>query len=264
MVVRITQACGALTFDSAEETVMIITQETNVQKLSIVVKQMLKPNFHCSARPALLTKVKYTIHPALAALWNEAEEWHLLASDHCDGKYLLFLSTLFYCLHYSNRTFILLSFSAVYGFNVWSPAWLDDHTEMVFDGDEGRKKWLKNHKNKVLNKNGQVSGIDSCASDKWVCCMAFSEFDYLVICLDTSKNEYGNLHHVNTRSKKECYCCTMDDLLLFLVYFIKEAKDKKRVDQSTNSHFKSSARPRSGLTRPLNMVRKAVIDSLVR
>jgi hypothetical protein len=31
--------------------------------------------------------VKYNVHPALAALWNEAEEWHLLASDHCDGTF---------------------------------------------------------------------------------------------------------------------------------------------------------------------------------
>ena len=80
MVVCISQPCAS-TFDSAEE--LILVENPKIQKL---VKQMLRPNFHCSPRPAKLTNVRYPIHPSLAALWNEAEEWHLLASDHCDGK----------------------------------------------------------------------------------------------------------------------------------------------------------------------------------
>jgi hypothetical protein len=84
MVVCINQPCGSINFDSvAEELEEIIIEQTNAQKL---VKQFLRPNFHCSRRPANLENVKHNIHPALEALWNEAEEWHLLASDHCDGK----------------------------------------------------------------------------------------------------------------------------------------------------------------------------------
>lgn len=50
-----------------------------------IVQQYLRPNFHCTKRPANLNNVqKYNIHPALASMWLEAEEWHLLPSDHCD------------------------------------------------------------------------------------------------------------------------------------------------------------------------------------
>ena len=150
----------------------------------------------------------------------------------------------------------------VYGFNVWSPAWLQESTEMVFDGEDGRKTWLKKHKNQVINKRGHASSIESCASEGWVCCMAFSEFDYLCICLDPRKNEYGNVHHINTRSHKESYCATMDELLMHLVYFIKEGKERKLAEK--NPRFQMTIRPRSGLPRPLKMIRKAVIDVLMR
>ena len=133
---------------------------------------------------------------------------------------------------------------------------------MVFDGPEGRKKWAKKQKNQVVNKRGHASSLESCASKGWVCCMAFSEFDYLSICLDTRKEEYGDLHHINTRGEKESYCCTMDDMLLHLVYFIKEGKERQMKER--NPRFKGTSRPRSGLPRPLKMVRKAVIDAIMR
>lgn len=227
MVVCINQPCGSFAFESDDEE--ITTGQSNTQKL---VKQ-LRPNFHCSSRPANLDNVNYTIHPALAALWNEAEEWHLLASDHCD----------------------------VYGFNVWSPAWLDESTEMVFDGDAGRKKWLKNHKNQVINKRGNVSGLESCASKGWVCSMAFSEFDYLLICIEPKKAEYGNVHHINTRNTKESYCCTMDDLLIHLAYFVREGKDRKMAEHHGT---KNTVKPRAGLPRPLKMLRKSMLDAMTR
>jgi len=133
---------------------------------------------------------------------------------------------------------------------------------MVFDGQEGREKWAQKHRNQVINKRGHVSALESCASKGWVCCMAFSEFDYLVICLDPRKDDYGNLHHINTRSEKESYCSTMDDLLLHLVYFIKEGKERKMAE--ANPRFKCTVRPRSGLPRPLKMVRKSIVDALTR
>ena len=81
MVVCLSQPCGSLQFDNSMEEEAVDQRST--KKL---VKSMLKPNFHCSPRGANLSNVKHHIHPTLAALWNEAEEWHLLASDHCDGE----------------------------------------------------------------------------------------------------------------------------------------------------------------------------------
>uniref|UniRef100_A0A7S3VGJ0 Uncharacterized protein n=1 Tax=Chaetoceros debilis TaxID=122233 RepID=A0A7S3VGJ0_9STRA len=229
MVVCIAKPCGNSSFESTKDKGVI-----EPKKFKNLVQQMLFPHFHCSIRPAKLDAVPYEIHPALAALWNEAEEWHLLASDHCD----------------------------VYGFNVWSPAWLNESTDMVFGGTDGRKKWLRKQKNQVLDSRGHPSNLVSSASKGWVCCIAFSEFDYLVICLDHTRSDYGNLHHINTRHEKESYCCKMDELLLYLVYFIKEGRERKRVELGKSK--KSNIRPRSGLPKPLKMLRKAVLDAFMR
>mmetsp|Transcript_1174 Transcript_1174/g.2123 ORF Transcript_1174/g.2123 Transcript_1174/m.2123 type:complete len:234 (-) Transcript_1174:189-890(-) len=233
MVVQcINQTCGEISFeDKYHDTNLVQNAANSTKKL---VKTMLRPHFHCSTRPANMDNVKHHIHPALSALWNEAEEWHLLASDHCD----------------------------VYGFNVWSPAWLEESTDMVFDGPDGRKKWAVEHKGKVADERGQVSRLESCASRGWVCCMAFSEFDYLVICLAANKVNYGNVHHINTRTGKESYCCTMDDLLLHLAYFVREAKERKMAED--NPMMKCTTKPRPGISRPLKMLRRSIIDALMR
>jgi hypothetical protein len=132
---------------------------------------------------------------------------------------------------------------------------------MVFDGQEGRQKWMKKHKNKDFNKRGNISGLESCASEGWVCCMAFSEFDYLLICVEPRKAEYGNVHHINTRNEKESFCCTMDDLLIHLAYFVREGTDKKMAEHHGT---KKTTTPRSGLPRPLKMIRKAIVDAMTR
>jgi hypothetical protein len=92
--------------------------------------------------------------------------------------------------------------------------------------------------------------------------MAFSEFDYLVICLAANKGNYGNIHHINTRSGKESYCCTMDDLLLHLAYFVREANERKMAEN--NPMLKCTTKPRPGLSRPLKMLRRSIIDALMR
>lgn len=224
--VCITEPCGSL---ADLPTKANDDELLKVESRKSLVKDRLKPHFTCSVRPANLGRVNYDIHPALAALWHEAEEWHLLASDHCD----------------------------VYGFNVWSPAWLDEATDMVFDGKDGRKDWLKKHKNQVYNKKGTQSSIPSCAANGWVCCMAFSEFDYLLICLKKDSGAYGQLHHINTHTKKESYCCSMDDLLHHLANFIDEGKARSK---GPFGRYKNS----STLPRPLRLLRKAVIDAICR
>jgi len=132
---------------------------------------------------------------------------------------------------------------------------------MVFGGEEGRKNWQKKQKNNVTDYRGNSSSIESCANDGWVCCMAFSEFDYLLICLDERKREYGNLHHINTRAQNESYYCTMDEFVHFLASFVKEGKDRKRSEMSGRI---SKSRPQTSMTRPLKMIRRACIDALTR
>jgi len=86
MVVQcINQTCGEVSFEDKCEDNGIVQNAISTKKL---VKTMLRPHFHCSTRPANLENVKHQIHPALSALWSEAEEWHLLASDHCDGTWI--------------------------------------------------------------------------------------------------------------------------------------------------------------------------------
>lgn len=132
---------------------------------------------------------------------------------------------------------------------------------MVFSGEEGRKKWLKQQRNNIFDHNGNPSSIESCANDGWVCVMAFSEFDYLLICLDDRKREYGNVHHINTRGLNESYCCTMDELVHHLASFVKEGKERKRAELSGRV---ARSRPQCELTRPLKMIRRACLDALVR
>lgn len=230
--VCIAEPCGSLTDVPISPTDVSTKGNNELMKMETrksLVLDRLKPNFTCT-RPASLRRVTYDVHPALAALWNEAEEWHLLASDHCD----------------------------VYGFNVWSPAWLDESTDMVFNGKEGRQEWLKKHKNQVYNKKGSQSSIPSCAANGWVCCMAFSEFDYLLICLKKESSAYGHVHHINTHTKKESYCSTMDELLSYLANFIDEGKS--RAGGPMFGRLKNS----SSLSRPLRLLRKAVIDAMSR
>ena len=232
MVLCISQTCGSLSDSSTT-----VHQEKQMMKRAdnrkSFIKHKMKPYFTCLGRPANLTKVKYDVHPSLAALWDEAEEWHLLSSDHCD----------------------------VYGFNLWSPAWLKESTEMVFDGSEGRRTWLKTHKNQVFNLNGKPSSIPSCAAKGWVCCMAFSEFDYLLICLQRDSPTYGNVHHINTHSKKECFIGSMDDLLFYLASFLEEGESRKK----ESTVYRDNRRPSSAsLPRSLRLIRKAVIDAVSR
>ena len=221
--------CGALTHVPPTSKLSGTDLGMGVNRAAFV-RDRLNPHFFCSTRPATLKRVSYDVHPSLASLWHEAEEWHLLASDHCD----------------------------VYGFNLWSPAWLDESTEMVFNDKDGRKEWLKTHRNQVLNKKGTHSSIPSSAAEGWVCCMAFSEFDYLLICLDKRSPTYGNVHHINTHTKKESFCCSMDELLIHLANFIDEART--RASGPAFGRNKSS----SSLPRPLRLIRKAVIDAICR
>lgn len=196
------------------------------------VKQRLRPHFTCSSRRANLSRVGYDIHPALRALWNEAEEWHLLSTDHCD----------------------------VYGFNIWPPAWLEETSDMVFGGAEARKKWLiKQQRVGEFRDNANWS----CASDGWVCCMAFSEFDYLLVSSDKGNERFGHVHHITSNQVgKEAYCCNMDELLHHLANFVEEGKMKRKRKNEGKSYRDHG--DRSALTRPLKLLRKSVIDAMMR
>jgi len=220
----------------AEEcgTFAILSTETNDELIiddarAAIVKQRLRPHFTVSPKRANLSRVSYDIHPALRALWNEAEEWHLLSTDHCD----------------------------VYGFNVWAPAWLQETSDMVFGGAEARKKWLIKQQ-RVTDKTNW-----SCASEGWVCCMAFSEFDYLLVCSDKTNERFGHVHHITSNQVgKEAYCCSMDELLHHLANFVEEGKMKRKRKNEGKSYRDHG--DRSSMTRPLKLLRKSVIDAMMR
>jgi hypothetical protein len=230
MVVCVSNSCGTVEILSSEYD----EEHFNEDVRRTIVKEKLRPHFTCSGCPANLSNVPFDVHPALAALWLEAEEWHLLASDHCD----------------------------VYGFNIWPPAWLEETSDMVFGGAEERQKWLAYYEKKQNNSSVLVAKSWSCASPGWMCCMAFSEFDYLLICSDKKASTFGHVHHISKNSKKEAYCCTMDELLLHLAHFLREGKAARKARQN-NSKFRVVS-PSSKLTRPLRLLRKAIIDAMMR
>ena len=230
MVVCVSNSCGPLEILSNEYDEEIFNEEIRTN----IVKEKLRPHFTCSGCSANLSSVPYDVHPALAALWLEAEEWHLLASDHCD----------------------------VYGFNIWPPAWLEESSDMVFGGAEARKEWLAHYEKKQRNSSILAPINWSCASEGWICCMAFSEFDYLLICSDRRASSFGHVHHISKNSKKEAYCCTMDELLLHLSNFLEDGVTARKA-RKNNSKFRVVS-PSSKLTRPLRLLRKAIIDAMIR
>ena len=230
MVSCVSKSCGTLEILSYEYD----EERFNEDLRRSMVKEKLRPHFTCSGCSANLSRVPYDVHPALAALWLEAEEWHLLASDHCD----------------------------VYGFNIWPPAWLEESSDMVFGGAEERKEWLA-HYEKKRGKSSILAPVGwSCASQGWICCMAFSEFDYLLVCSDRRSSSFGHVHHISKNSKKEAYCCTMDELLLHLSCFLEEGVAARKA-RKNNSKFRVVS-PSSKLTRPLRLLRKAIIDAMIR
>ena len=133
---------------------------------------------------------------------------------------------------------------------------------MVFGGAEERQKWLTYFEKKQKNSSVLVDKSWSCASPGWMCCMAFSEFDYLLICSDKSLSSFGHVHHISKNSKKESYCCTMDELLLHLAHFLREGKTAQKARQK-DSKFRVVS-PSSRLTRPLRLLRRAIIDAMMR
>jgi len=192
----------------------------------------LRPHFTCSSYQANLSNVEYDVHPALKALWLEAEEWHLLSTDHCD----------------------------VYGFNIWPPAWLKDTSDMVFKGGEARARWF--HKKKRVGAERGIANW-SCASEGWVCCMAFSEHDYLLVCSDKESERFGHVHHINNDQGKEEFCCQMDELLHHLLTFVEEG-EVRRKRKNEGKLYTDDSTNRAALVRPLRLVRKAVIDAKMK
>jgi hypothetical protein len=197
-----------------------------------IIKQKIKPYFTCSPHRADLSKVQYDVHPVLKALWYSSEEWHLLSTDHCD----------------------------VYGFNIWAPVWMEEQTDMVFGGEEARKEW-RDRQSKEMTIVNMSSADWSCANANWVCCIAFSEFDYLLVNLDRKSKRYGHVHHITSNTQKEAYCCTLDELLIHLSNFLVEGADMK---SDTKDSVIRDYRATTKLNRSLKLVRKAVLDAMSR
>ena len=200
------------------------SDEAELYRIRAEVIDLLQAHFFCSPSPANLRKVKHHLHPMLEIMWSRSEEWHLLPSDHCD----------------------------VYGFNIWAPIWLDDVTDMVFGGPSERKNWSLGA-NLKLSSCSAESAQSSCALPGWICCMAFSEFDYLLFCLDQKSLQYGHVHHVNVHNEEENFCCTIDELFLYLLDFVNEGKELRKSVRRDNI-------PK--LNRGLKRIREVILDAL--
>jgi hypothetical protein len=202
------------------------SDEGELYRIRAEVIDLLSSHFFCSSCPANIDRVRenHHIHPMLEIMWRKSEEWHLLPTDHCD----------------------------VYGFNIWAPMWLDDVTDMVFGGPSERKAWSLGANLRL--SSGKGLPVQSCALPGWICCMAFSEFDYLLVCLNRKSSQYGNVHHVNVHNDEENFCCTIDELFLYLLDFVNEAKELRTSVRRDNSTTK--------LNRGLRRTRDAIMDAL--
>lgn len=199
------------------------SDEAELYRIRAEVIDMLSSHFFCSPIPANIEKVKHHLHPMLEIMWTKSEEWHLLPSDHCD----------------------------VYGFNIWAPIWLDEVTDMAFGGPSQRKIWSLQGNLKL--SSGKGPSMQSCALPGWICCMAFSEFDYLLFCLNRKSPQYGHVHHVDVHHGEENLCCTIDELFLYLLDFINEAKALRQSIKRDNI---------TKLNRGLRRIREAIIDAI--
>jgi hypothetical protein len=197
------------------------SDETELYRIRAEVIDLLNAHFFCSPHRANINRVQCHLHPMLKIMWEKAEEWHLLPSDHCD----------------------------VYGFNIWAPIWLEEKTDMCFGGKSERKIW--NLASGSRFADGKSSR--SCAADGWICCMAFSEFDYLLFCVDQKSSQYGHVHHVNIHRDEENFCCTVDELFVYLLDFVNEGKALKKSARRDNV-------PK--LNRGLKRIREAVLEAV--
>lgn len=124
---------------------------------------------------------------------------------------------------------------------------------MVFGGPSERKIWSLGANLRL--SNGKGPSAQSCALPGWICCMAFSEFDYLLICLNRKSSQYGHVHHVNKNMDEENHCCTIDELFLHLLDFVNEAKELKALVRVADG---------AKLNRGLKRIRDAIFDAIKR
>jgi len=140
----------------------------------------------------------------------------------------------------------------VFGFNLWSPDGLEEATVNIFGDENCRQDWLNHHPN-------------SCAAAGWVCCMAFSEFDFLFVCLEACSDRFGEVVHVVNNCGEERSVCTMTELLAHLVAFVEEGATAER--EEVYAEMRSGVEgwqtgPALGLSRPLRALRAGVLTAM--
>ena len=92
--------------------------------------------------------------------------------------------------------------------------------------------------------------------------MAFCENDFLLVCSDRENERFGDVHHINNHFGKEEYCCTIDELLYYLVSFVDEGEIMRK-NRSAGKSYKNVSR-RNNLSKPLKMLRRAVLNAKMK
>ena len=160
---------------------------------------------------------------ALRLLWESGSEWHQLAVGHYN----------------------------VFGFNLNAPMTTEQSDEMstlVFGDTDERARWVREH-------GGLWGGSGSCASAGWVCIGAFSEFDYLFICIDPSAHAFGQVRLVTNNCNEEQRVSTVGALVALLLRFFEDVEDLGR-----GSHLEDmfGRPPMTMLNTPLKRLRSAI------
>eukprot|EP00591_Stephanopyxis_turris_P002567 CAMPEP_0195516836 /NCGR_PEP_ID=MMETSP0794_2-20130614/8859_1 /TAXON_ID=515487 /ORGANISM="Stephanopyxis turris, Strain CCMP 815" /LENGTH=211 /DNA_ID=CAMNT_0040645537 /DNA_START=94 /DNA_END=729 /DNA_ORIENTATION=+ len=198
-----------------------MTTEGNAEQARNLVTR-LRPHFIFSEAPWDPTSLDCDEVPTiLRAMWSEASEWHLLAEDHYD----------------------------VFGFNLWSPVDLPEKTTKIFGDEECRQEWLQDH-----------SDLPSCAAPGWLCCMALSDYDYLLVCLDANSKQFGHVHHIVNNCDEENYCSTVGELFVHVANFVEIAKAQKEAGVTSSRDVQDGL---VGINGALRRVRASIIDTVL-
>ena len=171
---------------------------------------------------------------ALRLLWERGREWHLLADGHHD----------------------------VFGFNLWPPPRFDRAREVassIFGDEDEMNEWADRH------THVGAPDAPSCAGrfSGYVCVGAFSEYDYLFVCVVPTLEQFGQVRCVTNNCDVEERVCHIDALIAYLLAFIEEPVKAADPAKAADTPLLQSPGGRTApLNTPLNALRCAIREQL--